>query len=106
MMTRERTELRWRRGYILREGGGNRSEIAGLILCVKEAETRCYRLTDDTKASRFELRTNEEVKADLRRALESKTERRGRRRRRSLGWRQRRWRGQSRRPNGGRSRRR
>ena len=104
-MTRDRTVLCGRRDGLSREGGGNRDDIAGLIFRLEEAETRCYRLTDDTKASRFELRTNEEVKADLRRALESKTERRGRRRRRSLGWRQRRWRGQSRRPNGGRSRR-
>ena len=76
MMTRERTELRWRRGYIFREGGGNRSEIAGLILCVKEAETRCYRLRDKAEASRFELRAKGKVKADIRRSLEVEAERR------------------------------
>ena len=72
MTTRERTALRGRKDNLSREGGGNRADIAGLRFCLEEAETICSRLTDEAEASRFELRAEGGVKADLRRALEAK----------------------------------
>ena len=73
MMTRERTEIRGRRENISREGEGNMDKIAGSRLRLEEAETRGYRLTDEVKASRFELRVKREVEADIRRSLEAET---------------------------------
>ena len=52
-------------------------EITGLRFRLEEAENRCSRLMNDTKASRLDLRANGEVEADLRRALEAEAERRG-----------------------------
>ena len=89
---------------------------------------RRRRRTDKDEASRFKLRDNDEVEADIRRALEDNAERRGkieaeartgdemveealegetrrRERRHGSGWRRRLWRRRPRRPNGGRSRR-
>ena len=77
MMTGERTALHGRRNNLSREGEGNRSEIAELRFRLEEVDTRCSRLTDEAKASRFELRAKGEVKAELTRALEAETERRG-----------------------------
>ena len=62
---------------ISREGKGNRAEITGLRYHLEEADTRFSRLTDEAKASSFELRSKGEVEAELRRELEAEAERRG-----------------------------
>ena len=49
----------------------------GLIFRLEEADTRCSRLTDKAEALRFNLRANGGVKAELRRDLKNKVERRG-----------------------------
>ena len=49
----------------------------GLRFRLEEADTRCSRLTDKAEALRFNLRANGGVKAELRRDLENKVERRG-----------------------------
>ena len=65
------------RDDVSREGEGNRAKTAGLRFCLEEADTRCSRLTDKAEALRFNLRANGGVKAELRRELENKAERRG-----------------------------
>ena len=45
------------------------ADISGLRFRLEEAETRCYHLTNEAEASRFELRIKGGVKAELRRAL-------------------------------------
>ena len=42
-----------------------------------ETDTRCSRLIDEAEASRFKIRSKEEVEAELRRALKAEVERRG-----------------------------
>ena len=60
-----------------REGEGNKAEIVRLRLRLEESDTRCYHISDEAKALRFEIRANGEVQAELWRALEAELERRG-----------------------------
>ena len=68
-MTRERTVLRGRRSYILREEGGNRANIVGSRFHLEDVKTRCSHLTNEDKASRFDIRSKREIEVDIRRAL-------------------------------------
>ena len=77
MMTREKTELCRRRDDLSREGGGNRSKIAGLRFRLEEAETRCSHLTDEVKAFRFDLRAKGGFEVDIRRELEDEADKMG-----------------------------
>ena len=77
IMTRERTVLSGRRDDLSSEGGGNRSKIMGLIFRLEKLETRCSRIMAEAEASRFELRSKEEVDVGLKRLLEAKAKRRG-----------------------------
>ena len=59
------------------EREGNMNEIAGLRFHIEEVETRCSRIMYEAELSRFYLRDKGEVGAELRRALEADSERRG-----------------------------